>query len=287
MKSSIKKLCRILIEDYDTSSLDSVYSGLQKQIREESDYFQKYNTVDRFEIIYGIFSLGNFGSFDWAERVLPNLNLVSVFNYNEHDFHMMDCDDCSYGRQNCENCNTNGYVPCDNCDGEGELECDTCGGGGEVDGERCEDCGGEGVIDCPVCDNESTVSCSQCDGAGDIPCETCDETGEVQSDFMDYNIYDYLIYDKALLSFLKERNELDEPIGSDLDFLEKISFLDSNQILPLSFRTRYELFSDFVEPNKDYCFYVGPVSNENIRWYRVTPEVMTGLAESAQQYLKY
>ena len=62
MKSSIKKLCRILIEDYDTSSLDSVYIGLQKQIREESDYFQKYNTVDRFEIIYGIFSLGNFSA---------------------------------------------------------------------------------------------------------------------------------------------------------------------------------------------------------------------------------
>ena len=288
MKSSIKKLCRTVIEDYDTSSLNSVYSGLQEQIKEQPDYFQKYDTIDRFEIIYGIFSLGNFGSFDWAERVLPNLYLVSVFNYQEDDYHQQVCEECNGdGRLSCENCNGNGYVPCDNCDGEGTQECETCGGGGEVDGEGCEDCGGDGDIDCPVCDNESTISCSQCDGSGDSPCETCDETGEVTTEFLNYNIYDYLIYDKAILRFLKERNELDKPIGSDLNFLDKVSFLDSNQILSLSNRMRNELFSDFVEPNKDYCFYVKPVSNEDIRWYRETPEVMTGLADSAQQYLKY
>lgn len=287
MKSSIKKLCRILIEDYDTSSLNSVYSGLKEQIQEQPDYFQKYGTVERFEIVYGIFSLGNFGSFDWAERVLPNLNLVSVFNYQEDDYLMVDCEDCSYGRQNCENCNGNGYVPCDNCDGEGVLECDTCGGGGEVDGERCEDCGGEGVIDCPVCDNESTISCSQCDGSGDIPCETCDETGEIQSEFLNYNIYDFLIFDKNLLRFLRERDELDRPIGEDLDFLNNISSEIPGEIFSLSNRLQNEKFASFVEPNKDYCFYVQPLSNENIRWYRETPTVMTSLADNGQKYLQY
>lgn len=287
MKSSIKKFCRTVIEDYDTSSLNSVYVSFQEQIQENPEYFQKYNTIDRIGIVYGIFSLGNFGSFDWAERVLPNLYLVSIFNYQEDDYERVSCEDCSGdGISSCENCNGNGYAPCDNCEGEGDFECETCGGGGEVDGEECEDCGGDGRVDCSVCDTESTVPCSQCEGNGNVPCETCDETGEVETERLNYNIYNYLIFDKNLLRFLQERNELDRPIGKNLDFLDKVSFLDSDKVLVLSNYIGAELFADFVEPDTDYCFYVGPIT-ENIRWFRDTPQVMTSLTVSAQQYLRY
>lgn len=128
----------------------------------------------------------------------------------------LECDECSLGVVECQECNGDGTNTCYECDGDGEMEveCEECGGAGEtteecpeVDcdagwvpcedcegegkdekGKKCEECDGEGQIECQNCDEgEVMLDCQECDAQGQVTeeCEYCYGEGETNCDYCD------------------------------------------------------------------------------------------------------
>ena len=219
MNTNIKKISTRLVEDFPTESLDLVYGKFIDINQEQKDFFYKFSAAEKFQIIYGVYSLSKYKNFDWAEKVLSSLFLVSIFSYEKDNFVM----------------------------------------------EMCEGCDGDGKIDCPYCDDDE---CSVCNNSGRILCNVCKGNGDIESNsLLNFYIHNYLISDRELLRFLKDRGELLKPVGKDLDFLEK-----SDEILSLGNKFESARFKSFVQPDSDYCFFVGPYTDtSHLQWYGKMP----------------
>lgn len=281
MKNSIRKICQNLYEGYDTETLDSTLESLSNEIRLNGNFFEKFTVSEKIEIIYGIFSLAKTGSFDWAENSLKTLHLVSVFNYLEDDFSTDNCEECGgSGSEDCSECDSKGYINCDFCEGEGTYKCNVCDGEGslEEDGElvKCSACAGTGDVECDDCDGEGVLTCQNCNGNGTLDCGYCGGNGEVETDFLKYEIFDFFVFEKDLLRFMKDRGELLEPVGEFFDYFDNPKIpLSGKYILSLGLRNESGKFKPFVQPFKDYCFFIGPYNNEDIIWRGPKPSVIT------------
>ena len=267
MKNTIKKICLTLVDDCP-DSLDGIYVELSKQFKLQPDYFQKFSTPEKFEILYGIFSLKQTRGFDLAEQIIPNLKLVSIFNFLSDDFGEMECPKCEEGEVRCMECDFTGKVDCDDCDGDGIIYCDKCDGTGETLKGECDKCNGDGQLRCNLCKGKSKLTCPECDGNKFLPCNDCGGDGMIQSDLLNFNLYDYIIYDKNLLRYLFDRAELSKPIGTNSSFSESIS--SNENILHLGVRLDNFLPKSFVQ-EKDYCYFIGSINDEEKINWNVSP----------------
>lgn len=263
MKNTIKKICLTLLEDCP-ESLNGIYMEVKKQLKSQPNYFSRFSTAEKFEIVYGIFSLKQTGRFDLAEQILPNIKLVSIFNFLSDDFAEIDCPKCEGGENRCKECNMFGVVKCDDCDGEGSQFCYKCYGTGEYGNADCDNCRGTGQIGCKVCNGDSMLTCPECGGDKVLTCNECGGQGMLESEQVNFNLYDYIIYDKNILRYLFDRAELFKPIGENSSFSDSIS--SNENILHLGLR--FDTFEPklFVQ-EKDYCYFIGSINDEEkINW---------------------
>lgn len=95
-----------------------------------------------------------------------------------------ECNYCSDGERDCNQCDGRGSCICELCDGDGDIACKDCDGEGSIDGEecsacngwgesKCDDCGGDGRLPCDECDGEGTQECGVCGGSGIVRCDNC------------------------------------------------------------------------------------------------------------------
>ncbi len=106
---------------------------------------------------------------------------------------------------------------------------------------RCDQCEGAGLITCRSCGGNAYERCSECDGDGSIETE---KLKFVNTSFM--------TWDPALIESFRNSYELDKPIFIDSDFED---YKDENKLLILYEEVDSGKFFDFVEPDKEYCYF--------------------------------
>jgi hypothetical protein len=101
--------------------------------------------------------------------------------------------------QDCNRCNSYGYIECSSCDGDKEIECDECRGSGEDDdGETCDWCQGDGNVDCSNCSGDGSVTCPRCVGSGEM----------IIGSKYEVDVREYLSWDTEIFNILETKDDI-------------------------------------------------------------------------------
>jgi hypothetical protein len=239
--NKLKSVARKLEDIIPNGSAQTVYDNLQQVMRGQRDYFETYSAVSMLKLTLYIYSLKKTKNFDLADSIMDDLFFASLFATN-NNIHKEECDYCyGSGQNNCDECDGSGRIMCGTCDGEGEetcetcdggemMDCQTCGGSGEdEEGESCGNCGGEGLEKCDDCDGkgittcyncagDGEVDCSNCSGYGSESCHNCDGVGEIETDKIEYDVYEICSWDSDLYNILELKLDEEKPAISDENF---------------------------------------------------------------------
>jgi len=273
LKSVAKKLEELIPE----GNAQIVYDKLREVMRSQKEYFETYSALSVLKLTLYIYSFKKTKNFDLADSIMNELFFASLFA-TENNLHKETCDDCDGGgTYNCNDCDGTGNVTCNNCDGDGTetcetcdgngtAECGTCGGSGEDEEgetcdncsgegtEPCDDCGGEGKTSCYYCSGDGEVSCNNCSGYGSENCQNCDGIGEIETDKIEYDIYELCSWDNNLYNILETKLDKDEPAISD----ENLTKFNKSFII-LNTVEEYDEFNIELEEDMYYCFGVNKI----------------------------
>lgn len=277
MSKRVKNIAKTLHEDFD-DNLSEIYKGISDLLLKHTEYFSLLEPKDVIALNYYIYSLNRTGNFELAEKIIPELHLVSFFDYDPNNIHMEDCDQCDGdGRVECDNCDGSGSISCEYCEGDGELECEDCEGDGKIsckicdgsgeteDGE-CKDCGGDGEIPCGgcggdgrrtcrYCGGDGGETCGDCSGSGAESCYKCSSEGDIETEEVDYEIREYLFFEKDIIDYCEAEKETKSPIS------EQVPFFKRPTSLLMNVNKEHAEFDDSLKKGNNYCFSIEPLEN--------------------------
>jgi len=285
MSNRLKKLASIISDEF-SDNLTKIYGSVLTFQSEHPDYFlPTYTANDTIKLVYYIYSLKKTDGFDFAEKIIPELQLAQFFDYNKVSVHQENCDNCDGdGNVTCQYCDGNGQISCDSCEGEGEVdcnmcdgdgktECSECDGEGDIEGETCDNCSGKGEVECDSCGasgrktcgncgGDGYESCDECNGNGSINCDYCDSDGQIDTLDFDYMINEYLIFDDDLIDGLYRDWQNNTPLGHTLEFKERPT------VLLINSRWEYGQFDPSVKEYEKYCFNISPFNSTRLFYKR-------------------
>jgi hypothetical protein len=285
MSNRLKKLASIISDEF-SDNLRKIYGSVLTFQSENPDYFvPTFTANDTIKLVYYIYSLKKTDGFDFAEKIIPELQLAQFFDYNKVSVHQENCDNCDGdGNETCQYCDGNGQISCDSCEGEGEVDCNVCDGEGntecsecegegDIEGETCDNCSGKGEVECDSCGasgrktcgncgGDGYESCDECNGNGSINCDYCDSDGQIDTLDFDYMINEYLIFDDDLIDGLYRDWQNNTPLGHTLEFKERPT------VLLINSRWEYGQFDPSVKEYEKYCFNISPFNSTRLFYKR-------------------
>jgi hypothetical protein len=252
MNEKLKKISLKLSKRYKSPSLEDIYPKFMSDVKNNMEYFSKYDEKDYIKIVFYIHSILETGGFEWGDGMIKNSWVGNYFEFGEDDFAMEECDNCNgNGDVSCDDCDGNGSIPCEICDSSGSIQCTDCDGVGEDDdGDTCSNCAGEGVIDCENCEGDGNTTCDSCNGNSTESCQECDGSGEVESSKLTYYNTTFVTWDKQLVNMFMNSFELEKPTSIQ----NLLSEVNQDKMLKLCTTVDQAEFKTEVKPDTIYCF---------------------------------
>ena len=253
------------------------YDWFTQYFNRRKDFFQDTNSEDLLKIVFYVYSLKTTSGFEWADKVLNNLQFIRIL-YTELNPHEESCDDCGGdGKKECDECEGTGRIDCHECGGDGLVTCSDCDGIGEVKGpdgesEKCDMCGGEGEVNCDECDGEGRLDCDYCTG-GEIGCGVCDGNGEVESDtYVDYQYMLFCSWSKILNEKCELESGTEFPISTDGNLIN-----NNDSIIELSSEDHVLEPRHFVSEGDYYCVWIDDSVQLKTDWnMRISTKTIPG-----------
>lgn len=255
----------------DMESPQQIYNKCIEIFNSRKEYFINFPGDFLLNLIIYIISYKKTEDFMMAKNILSNRFFLGLLT-TEGNNHEKDCDNCEgngyvecgecdgSGEVTCSECDGGGEVNCERCDGDGKVSCDDCDGSGEdEEGDNCAVCGGSGEVTCDLCSGngetscnecggEGRESCGECDGSGSETCWDCNGRGDIETDALDYTIYNVLSWNKDLNNLCEIRLDSFNSVcdSSDLGNIE-------NTII-LLMENYDDEFYDEIQIDEVYCF---------------------------------
>lgn len=222
IKSTAKKISEFFS---NTSTPTELYREFIRLVNNQKDYFlMRFMTYELIKIVIYIWSLKKTGQFDFGDKILNDLEFITL-SYHNNEKHTIDCPDCnsnSYGKVHCPNCEGFGTLECDDCNGRGRVYCPNCGG----NDPECTECDHNGRVFCEPCDGYGRIGCLACD-EGYITCPNCNGTSEIETERILQSIV-YLMSWNPNLNFDAKKSE--ETLGPLMSTDELIDY-EENYIM--------------------------------------------------------
>jgi len=258
-EKKLRSLAKKLEEIVDGGTPQLIYDNLVPLMKSQSEYFKMHDKDFLVNLVFYIFSYKKTGNFDLGQKMINNLFFVNLFQPT-NEYFSDTCYSCGgNGDYECDTCYGSGEEDCHNCDGVGKVDCDDCGGTGELEDDdaeseeevyhTCSFCAGTGQVECDACDGYKTEQCHNCNGNGRLSCDECDGTGEVETDELNYYVYEICSWSKNIYNRCELRMNTDEPTFSEEEFNE----LKKDFLILHSYEEHDNLIDD-LETDMFYCF---------------------------------
>jgi hypothetical protein len=301
LRSLAKKLEGLMPHD---STPQDIYSSLVGLIKSQPEYFKLFDVKFLISLVFYIYSFKKTGDFILGKKMVDNLFFASFMVPSDKN-HMEDCKECEgYGDISCHNCYGSGSVDCTNCDsngkeecyecdGEGWQSCDSCDGTGEdEEGNECTNCGGTGEVSCELCSGRKEVDCTVCDGNNDLTCpecngneretcQDCDGLGEIETDELEYDVYEICSWSKDMYNRCELLCNTDRPTFTNEDY----NNLKNDFILLHMFEDNAELI-DELETDEFYCFDFSTLQETDLRLTSLDKAITPSSHDVPRYYIK-
>lgn len=271
---TLLNIAKNLADDFKQSKTPSdVYTNLMQLAKSQPEYFIHYlGPKNMVKLTIMIWSLIKTGGFELANKIVNNLNFVTLM-YSEGTHPEVECDYCNgSGYESCGDCSGGGKVNCDNCDGSGEETCSVCDGKGTAEDDEgnsieCDNCNGNGEEECSDCGGQGEYECGECGGSGEIRCNECDGAGEVEdTDQYIYTVVYLITWDNHLNYLIQNQTDKEKP------FMDTIDLSEFNKDYIMTYQTDDNSASINVEDDMYYLMdtsddpEIGFTHNNRIIW---------------------